>query len=107
MSAQTNPNAPAPVISKSTFAQDLSKNNTQPTFDRSYSIHNKILLFNRDQDLNEIKTISIFSITGQKVMLTADIYNSIDLSSLKKGIYLLRIEKYDQTQLTSKIIISP
>jgi hypothetical protein len=84
--------------------------NSQPTLiqqannNRNFSVFNNRLLFNNNQDLNEIKSISVFSITGQKVFHTENITSAIELGSLKKGLYLVRIEKHDKTFSTSKLI---
>jgi hypothetical protein len=77
----------------------------QPDYDRFFSINNKTLVFQNHQNLNEIKSVSIFCITGQKVYQTESITNTIELGDVKKGLYLVRIEKHDKTYSVAKIIV--
>jgi hypothetical protein len=52
---------------------------------------------------NELKSVEIYSLLGQKVM-TATAKN-VNISSLSKGIYMVRIEDKNKAVSTKKLII--
>lgn len=54
---------------------------------------------------NELKEISVFDVSGRMVLKTKTENNSIDVSQLKSGIYLLNIN-INGSKKTSKIIIN-
>ena len=53
---------------------------------------------------NEVKSIEIYSLLGQKV-LTSNSKN-INVSNLSKGIYMVRIEDENNAVATQKLIIN-
>lgn len=52
---------------------------------------------------NEVKSVEIYSIQGQKVMTTTS--KDINVSSLSKGMYLVRIEDENNALSTQKLIV--
>lgn len=59
------------------------------------------------KSLNTIVGADIYDITGKQVFKSKKIYNnSIDVSKLKSGIYVLRLKDIDENLSTKKLIIS-
>ncbi len=54
------------------------------------------------ENIDNIKTIEIYSILGKRVLTTNAINNQIDLSNFKKGIWFLKIE-YEGVSIIKKI----
>ena len=54
---------------------------------------------------NELKEISVFDVSGRMILKTKTENNSIDVSQLKTGLYLLNIS-INGSKKTSKIIIN-
>lgn len=52
---------------------------------------------------NELKSVEIYSIQGQKVMTFND--KNVNVSSLSKGMYLVRIEDSTHTVATQKLVV--
>ena len=52
---------------------------------------------------NEVKSIEVFSLQGQKVLTTT--VKNINVSNLSKGIYLVRIEDVDNAVSAQKLIV--
>jgi hypothetical protein len=52
---------------------------------------------------NEVKSVEIYSIKGQKVMTSTD--KNVNISNLSKGMYLVRIEDSNNATATQKLII--
>ena len=52
---------------------------------------------------NEVKSIEVFSLQGQKVLTTTN--KNVNVSKLSKGIYLVRIEDVDDAVATQKLIV--
>ena len=52
---------------------------------------------------NEIKSVEIYSLQGQKVMSATS--KNVNVSSLSKGMYLVRIEDENNAVATQKLII--
>lgn len=52
---------------------------------------------------NEVKSIEIYSLQGQKVLSTTN--KNVNVSNLSKGIYLVRIEDIDSAIATQKLIV--
>lgn len=52
---------------------------------------------------NDVKSIEIYSLQGQKVLTTTN--KNVNVSNLSKGIYLIRIEDVDNAVATQKLIV--
>ena len=52
---------------------------------------------------NDVKSIEIYSLQGQKVLTTTN--KNVNVSDLSKGIYLIRIEDVDNAVATQKLIV--
>ena len=52
---------------------------------------------------NEVKSVEIFSLQGQKVLTSKN--KNVDVSGLSKGMYLVRIEDVDNAVATKKLIV--
>ena len=52
---------------------------------------------------NDVKSIEIYSLQGQKVLTTTN--KNVNVSNLSKGIYLVRIEDVDNAIATQKLIV--
>ena len=52
---------------------------------------------------NEVKSVEVYSIQGQTVMISNS--KNIDVSNLSKGMYLVRIEDENNAVATQKLII--
>ncbi len=52
---------------------------------------------------NEVKSVEVFSLQGQKVLTSKN--KNVDVSSLSKGMYLVRIEDENNAVATQKLII--
>ena len=52
---------------------------------------------------NEVKSVEIFSLQGQKVLTSKN--KNVDVSSLSKGMYLVRIEDVDNAVATKKLMV--
>ena len=52
---------------------------------------------------NEVKSIEIYSIQGQKVLTASS--KEINVSNLSKGMYLVRIEDQNNAIATQKLIV--
>lgn len=52
---------------------------------------------------NEVKSVEVFSLQGQKVLTSKN--KNVDVSSLSKGMYLVRIEDVDNAVATKKLIV--
>ena len=52
---------------------------------------------------NEVKSIEVFSLQGQKALTTTN--KNVNVSNLSKGIYLVRIEDVDNAVSTQKLIV--
>lgn len=79
----------------------------KPNTKNSNSCHivNNTLFFNDTQNLNEIKRISIYDVSGRRVFSTNYITESIELNNLRKGIYFLTVEKNESPISTLKFMI--
>lgn len=69
-----------------------------------FYVNNNILYFKNIQNLQEIKTIEVYNLLGQKVFETSKIEKEIQLEQLQQGIYILKVETLVTIQ-TLKIII--
>jgi len=59
------------------------------------------------KSLNTIEHIAVYDITGKQVLQSEKVYNnSIDVSKLNAGIYMLRLEDANKNSSTKKLIIS-
>jgi hypothetical protein len=72
----------------------------------SFYVFNNTLYFKNTQNLNEIKTIEVYNLLGQKVFETSDIQEQIWLTTLQKGIYILKVENIKGNYSTLKFIIN-
>lgn len=81
----------------STVDENYSENN--------YYVSNKILYFKNTQNLNEIKSIEVYNLLGQKVFKTSKIEKEISLKQSQQGIYILKVETLNTFQ-TLKIMIN-
>ena len=52
---------------------------------------------------NEVKSVEIYSLQGQKVLISTS--KDINVSNLSKGMYLVRIEDNNNAVATQKLII--
>ena len=52
---------------------------------------------------NEVKSVEIYSIQGQKVMSATS--KNVNVSNLSKGMYLVRIEDENNAVATQKVVI--
>ena len=52
---------------------------------------------------NEVKSVEIFSLQGQKVLTSKN--KNVNVSGLSKGMYLVRIEDVDNAVITKKLIV--
>ena len=52
---------------------------------------------------NEVKSVEVYSIQGQTVMISNS--KNIDVSNLSKGIYMVRIEDVDNAVSTQRLIV--
>lgn len=76
----------------------LEKNNT-------FYVNNNTLYFKNTQNLDEIKSVEVFNLLGQKVYKTSVIENQISITTLQKGIYILKIEDKNSNYNSLKFII--
>jgi hypothetical protein len=76
----------------------LNQNNT-------FYVFNNILYFGIDQNLSEIKNISIFNLLAQNVFESDVIQNETVLNFLGQGIYILKVKYNNGVIGTKKIII--
>lgn len=64
------------------------------------------ILFTTDIDFNKIEKIKLFDFQGKEIRTFKNINtNSLDISSIEKGMYLLQVHIRDYKTLTKKIII--
>jgi hypothetical protein len=72
----------------------------------AFYVSNNILFFKNNQNLNQIKTIEVYNLLGQKVVETSKIEEEISLQQLKQGVYILKVETNENNLQTLKIIIN-
>lgn len=58
----------------------------------NFYVSKNILYFKDVQNLNEIKTVEVYNLLGQKIVKTSKIEKEISLEELKIGIYVLKVE---------------
>ena len=78
--------------------RDFAKNNLKATIYPNPASNN----FSIEME-NEVKSVEIYSIQGQKVMVSNS--KNVNVSSLSKGIYMVRIEDENNAIATQKLII--
>ena len=66
----------------------LNISDTQMVQNNGYYVYNNKLYFNTDQNLSEIKSISIYNLLAQNVFQTKTLDSEISLNFLKQGIYI-------------------
>lgn len=75
----------------------ISKIQTRKNDEIKFYVTNNYLYFKNSANLDEIKSISTYDVTGRKVIYTTNITNSISFDSLKKGIYFILIENRNKS----------
>jgi hypothetical protein len=87
---------------------NLYTNNTLSSSDFSQNNLKAILYPNPVRDMlnieieNEIKSVEIYNIQGQKVITS--ISNSVEVASLNSGIYMVRVEDVNGAIATQKLV---
>jgi hypothetical protein len=71
-----------------------------------FYVFNNTLYFKNTQNLNEIITIEVYNLLGQKVFETSEITEQIELNTLQKGMYVLKTENTLGNYLTLKFLIN-
>ncbi|MBP8793321.1 MAG: T9SS type A sorting domain-containing protein [Lutibacter sp.] len=89
------------LYTKNTLNIDKIEN----TAESNFYVSNNILLFKNTKNLNEIKTIEVYNLLGQKVFETSKIRKEISLEQLQQSIYILKVETLNAIQ-TLKIVIN-
>lgn len=74
--------------------------------ENTFYVSNNLLYFKNSQNLNEIKTIEVYNLLGQKVFKTSTIEKEISLEQLKKGVYILKVKRISNDLKTLKILIN-
>ncbi|MDV7185701.1 LamG-like jellyroll fold domain-containing protein [Lutibacter sp. TH_r2] len=75
------------------------------TTERNFYISNNTLHFKITQNLNEIKSIEVYNLLGQKVFKTSKIEEEIKLENLREGIYIAKVNTSNSYQ-TMKFIVN-
>lgn len=71
----------------------------------NFYVHNNTIYFKNTQNLNEIKTVEVYNLLGQKVVKISEINEQIPLNSIKKGIYTLKVTNSNENYSTLKFLI--
>lgn len=83
----------------------LNISDTQMVQNNGYYVYNNKLYFNTDQNLSEIKSISIYNLLVQNVFQSNVVKNELSLDFLDKGIYILKVDKNNGDIRTKKFVI--
>ena len=71
-----------------------------------FYVHNNVLHFKNTQNLAEIKSVEVYNLLSQNIFKTSKIEKDIQLNSLQKGMYVLKVENAFGNYSTLKFIIN-
>ena len=74
------------------------------TAESTFYVSDNILYFKNNQNLNELKTIEVYNLLGQKVFETSKIESEISLENLNKGIYIAKVNSKNKGFETLKFL---
>jgi hypothetical protein len=83
----------------------LSIEDNQLAKNHNFYVFNNTLYFNQEQDILDVKKLSIYNILAQKVYKTRAIQRELSLQFLNQGIYIVKVEFNNGSIETKKIII--
>jgi hypothetical protein len=86
----------SPIEITSLYTNNALKiENVENVATNNFYVSNNTLYFKNTHNLNDIKTVEVFNLLGQKVFNTSKIKAEIFLNYLTKGVYILKVENYD------------
>ena len=72
----------------------------------NFYIYNNTIYFKNQQDINDLKSVEVYNFLGQKVFKTSKITEQIQLHSLQKGMYILKVKNKYGKQSSLKFLIN-
>ncbi len=67
-------------------------------------VSNNSIYFRNTQNMNDIKSLEVYNLVGNKVFKAAKIENQITLNNLKSGVYILKVTYKNGSFQSSKLI---
>jgi len=83
----------------------LKIENAENVATNNFYVSGNILYFNNTQNFNDIKTVEVYNLVGQKVFNTSKIKREISFIFLTKGVYILKIKDNDGKISSIKFLI--
>lgn len=87
------------------LSETLNVSENQLNQANTFYVFNNTLYFKNTQNIDEIKSVEVFNLLGQKVFKTSKIEKEIQFNSLQKGMYILKVESSNNNYSTLKFII--
>ena len=84
----------------------LDISDTQMVQNNGFNVYNNNLYFDEDQNLSEIKSITVYNLLAQNVFESIDIQREMSLNLLNQGVYILKVEHTNGNITTKKFIIN-